>query len=89
MAPRAVAPRVHRGDGWRKASNDVGYSVLTWAFMALGVLLLDPRHPRHREAGWQRGISNLGAADHTGPVSLMGDTAEGVLREHPFRTGGG
>lgn len=76
MAPRAVPPRVHRGDGSRKASNDVGYHVVAWAFMALGVLLLDPRPPGHCEAGGQRGISKLAAVDHTGPVSLVGEMAE-------------
>jgi hypothetical protein len=31
--------------------SDVAYNVLAWAFMALRVLLLDPRHLGRREAG--------------------------------------
>ena len=33
--------------------------ILAWAFMALGVLLLEPRLPGDREAGLQRGISKM------------------------------
>jgi hypothetical protein len=89
MAPRAVAQRVHRGDGSPKASDDVGYNVLAWAFMTLGGLLLDPRLSGHCEAGWQRGISKLVAVDYTGRVSVMDATVESVLWELSLRTGGG
>ena len=57
------------------------------ALMVWDALALEPRLPGHREAGWQRGIRKIVAVYRTGPVSLVGETAEGALLERPLRTG--